>query len=88
MKEPQDRLSRTFLELSLIKLLYVAVKNPYNGLSDDEDYRLVLKNMLRLSKQMNINLGFNDEDNIIHHDINLLIKDILNEKIEVSNERQ
>lgn len=77
------KLDKVFIEHSLLKLLYLSVKNPYNGISDDQDYRIVIRNMLKISKQLGVELKLDDEDNIIHHDMKQLIHDIMYQTEEV-----
>lgn len=70
-------ISNPLLELITIKLLYMAVKNPYNTISEDADYIYAMKRLLYQCEVAGIDINaFFINDNLIFADILSLIKDI------------
>ena len=65
------------LELATATLLYMAIKTPYNTISSDKDYNKAMKILLCLCENNEIQFALDDDEgNLIHHDINQLIKNI------------
>lgn len=66
------------LELITIKLLYMAVKSPYNGISNDEDFIYAMKRLLMQCEYAGIDFNtiFSNDDNLIFTDILTLIIEI------------
>lgn len=71
-------ISNPLLELITMKMLYMAVKNPYNTISEDADYIYAMKRLLYLCEVAGIDLNgiFTADDNLIFADILNLIKAI------------
>lgn len=71
-------ISNPLLELITIKMLYMAVKNPYNTISEDADYIYAMKRLLYQCEVAGIDLNtiFTADDNLIFSDILNLIKAI------------
>ncbi len=63
------------LELVTIKLLYLATKNPYNGISTDKDYLYAMKRLLKQCEFSDIQFTLTD-DNLIFNDMKSLIEEI------------
>ena len=65
------------LELITIKLLYMAVKSPYNGISTDKDYIYAMKRLLIQCEYAGVDFStLKCEDNLIFTDILNLITEI------------
>lgn len=65
----EKRLHLQCVELSLINLLFCAIKNPYNGLSDSLEYNVALENLITIMVHNNMELGMEyDPTNVFVHD--------------------
>lgn len=57
------------VELSLINLLFCAIKNPYSGLLDSIEYNVALENLITIFVHNNMELGMEyDPTNVFVHD--------------------
>ena len=67
------------IELTLINLLFCAIKNPYNGLLDSTEFNIALENIISICVHNNIKLGMEyDPTNVFVHDATEIFEDISN----------
>jgi len=57
------------IELTLINLLFCAIKNPYNGFLDSTEFNVAMENLITICIMNNIKFGMEyDPTNVFIHD--------------------